>query len=103
MVTERGAVLERFPAKVLPSALATIHGTVRVDVRVTAGRDGRVVDAAFAEHGPSRYFADAAMKAAQQWRFEPAKVDGHTVESVWLLKFGFRRGGGEMTATEEKP
>jgi TonB family protein len=76
---------------------------VRVDVRVTAGRDGRVVDAAFAEHGPSRYFADAAMKAAQQWRFKPAKVDGHTVESVWLLKFGFRRGGGEMTATEEKP
>lgn len=103
MGTERGAVLERFSPKVLPSALATIHGTVRVDVRVTAGSSGRVADAAFAEHGPSRYFADAAMKAARQWRFEPAKADGQPVESVWLLKFEFTRGGSEMAATEVKP
>lgn len=100
--TMHARVLERFPPKVLPSALATIHGEVRVDVRVTVGSDGRVIDAGFADHGPSRYFADAAMKAAREWRFRPARVNGRPQKSVWLLKFGFTRGGSNMAATETK-
>jgi hypothetical protein len=102
-VRVRSVVARRVPPEVLRSALETIHGTVRVEVRVTAGTGGKVVQAVFTEHGPSGYFADAAMKAARQWVFRPAEVNGRAVQSVWLLQFGFTRDGSEVTATEVLP
>ncbi len=98
-----GVVVRQVPPEVLQSALETIYGTVRVDVRVTVGTGGRVMDGEFADYGPSRYFAKAAMAAAMQWVFRPARVHGRAVRSVWLLKFGFTRGGSEVTATEVSP
>jgi TonB family protein len=100
---EPGVVVRRVPPEVLQSALETIYGTVQVDVRVTAGTGGRVIDAEFADRGPSRYFARAAMAAARQWVFEPAQVKGIAVRSVWLLKFAFTRDGAQVTATEVSP
>lgn len=101
--TAQGTVAERVSPDVLPRALATIRGTVRVDVRVTAAADGNIVHAVFADHGPSHYFANAAMKAAQQWKFHPAQANGQPVKSVWLLKFEFKQGGENVTATEVSP
>ncbi|MGC8549358.1 MAG: protein kinase domain-containing protein [Acidobacteriaceae bacterium] len=98
-----GVVVRRVPPEVLRSALETIYGTVRVDVRVTAGTGGRVVNAAFVDAGPSRYFAQAAMVAAKQWIFRPAQVHGRAVRGVWLLRFEFTRDGSEVTATEVSP
>jgi hypothetical protein len=98
-----GVVVRRVPPEVLRSALETIYGTVRVDVRVTVGTGGRVIDGEFAEHGPSQYFAKAAMAAAMQWVFRPPQVDGRAVRSVWLLKFGFTKDGSEVTATQVSP
>lgn len=98
-----GVVVRRVPPEVLQSALATIYGTVRVDVRVTVGTGGTVVGAEFADHGPSRYFANAAMAAAKQWVFRPAQAHGVAVRSLWLLEFGFTRDGSMVTATEVSP
>lgn len=98
-----GLVVRRVPPEVLRSALETIYGTVRVDVRVKVGTGGRVIDGEFALHGPSRYFAKAAMAAAMQWVFRPPQVDGRAVRSVWLLKFGFTKDGSEVTATQVSP
>ena len=102
-VRVKGTIVDRVPPEVLKSALETIHGTVRVDVRVTVGRSGNVTHARFADYGPSRYFASAAIKAARQWRFRPATASGVPVQSEWLLRFGFTRNGDEVTATEVSP
>lgn len=99
----KGSVAERVPPEVLRSALETIRGTVRVDVQVTVGEGGNVTGAAFTEHGPSHYFANAAMQAAQQWIFKPAQVHGLPVKSIWLLKFAFTQGGDSVTAAEVSP
>jgi serine/threonine-protein kinase len=59
--------------KVLPQvsekSRSTIHGTVRINVRVQLNPDGTVSSAALAAPAPSQFFADLALKAAQQWQF----------------------------------
>lgn len=102
-VTVKGAIVERVPPEVLQSALATIEGTLVVEVRVTVGPNGRVADAKFTYHGPSRYFANASMKAARQWRFRPATVNRRPVNSAWLLRFAYTNAGDEVTAKEVSP
>jgi TonB family protein len=72
------------------SARATIHGTVRVAVRVVVDRSGNVIDALLENPGPSWYFARLAREAARKWTFAPAdKQDSRQ----WLLRFEFSRGG----------
>jgi len=39
--------------------------------------------------GPSAYFAGMAVRAAQQWKFSPANVDGQNFPDEWLLRFEF--------------
>jgi TonB family protein len=59
--------------KVLPQvsekSRSTIHGTVRINVRVQLNPDGTVSSAALAAPAPSQFFADLALRAAQQWQF----------------------------------
>ena len=42
-------------------------------------------------------FATAALDAAKQWDFAPAKIDGHVVPSEWLLHFDFTPAGTKVT------
>ena len=60
--------------KVLPQvsekSRSTIHGTVRINVRVRLNPDGTVSSAELAAPAPSQFFADLALKAAQQWQFD---------------------------------
>lgn len=83
--------------RVLPSvnegALRTIHGKVRVNVRVHLDAAGNVSRAEFAKRGPSRYFANAAMRAAQDWKFAPV---GSHKQRVWMLQFVFERSGASV-------
>jgi TonB family protein len=62
--------------KVLPQvsekARSTIHGTVRINVRVQLDPDGKVSSAELANPAPSQFFADLALKAARQWQFAPS-------------------------------
>jgi TonB family protein len=60
---------------------------VRVSVKVHVDETGRVTEATIDSRGPSQYFADRALQAAQLWKFAPAKRDGANVPSEWLIRF----------------
>ena len=49
---------------------------------------GKVIAAKFRTSGPSQYFAQKAMKAAEQWEFTPQPDT-----ASWLVNFYFRRSG----------
>jgi TonB family protein len=98
--TAKGAVTEQVQPDVLPSALKTITGTIKVEVRLAVDERGNVTDAALESAGPSKYFANKALEAARRWQFKPAQVDGRAVPSAWLLHFQFKQSG--ITVTPEK-
>jgi len=90
-----GKVVHQVLPDVPKRARDTIRGKVAVRVRVRVDAGGNVVGAELYSPGPSRYFAKLALHAAQQWKFEPAKVDGRSVMSEWILRFEFKRTGAE--------
>jgi TonB family protein len=107
MVPAAGMVHGEVAQKVLPEVLAsarnTIRGTVKVTVNVDVDRSGKVEDAELGSHGPSKYFARAALQAAPLWRFKPPMVGGRGVLSTWALRFEFTRGGTTVVPTQEIP
>jgi TonB family protein len=89
--------------KVLPQvsekSRSTIHGTVRINVRVRFNADGTVSSAELASPAPSQFFADLALKAARQWQFgapsSPAPssassgASASTLPSSTVIRFDF--------------
>ena len=90
-VSTRSSTPGQVVNRVLPtpsrSALNTIHGTIKVRVKVKVDTSGNVTQAGFVTSGPSQYFARLAMQAAQQWKFVP----GAATESTLLFAYS-RRG-----------
>lgn len=84
-----GQILRQVLPNVTASALRTIHGKVRVTVRVHTDSAGNVAKAEFVSAGPSRYFANHALEAAQDWKFATSRANAHD----WLLQFVFQRNG----------
>jgi len=80
------------------SARNTIHGHIKVSVRVTVDSSGNVIDQSLENPGPSKYFARLATESSMKWKFAPA--DGQD-SRAWLLHFEFARGG--TTAHAAKP
>lgn len=76
-------------------SLDTIHGTLRVAVRVNVDDSGKVSDASFDAPGPSQYFAKIAMKSAQQWTFSPASA-GQPAPREWILHYQFTSSGTKV-------
>jgi TonB family protein len=93
----RGAVLHQALPAVPQSALNTIRGAVRVGVRVQVDASGKVVGADLDSAGPSKYFANLAMKAARDWAFAPTRLDGENTSSEWILRFEFAQDGVTVT------
>lgn len=85
------AVARQVMPDVLPKALSSIHGALPVRIRVTVDGAGNVSDATFDSEGPSKYFAKAAMNAAQQWKFKPGQAGS------WMLQYRFTQAGAEVT------
>ncbi|MFY9804393.1 MAG: TonB family protein [Candidatus Acidiferrales bacterium] len=83
----RGAVLHQVLPDAPQKARDTIQGKVRVSVKVHVDGTGGVTEATLDSPGPSKYFADRALQAAQLWKFQPAKMDGRNVASDWILRF----------------
>src|SRR5439155_1237364 len=83
----RAEVLEQVLPDASENALATIHGVVRVGVRVQVDPTGNVAEARLDSPGPSKYFAGLALKAARRWQFTSPEVGGHSVPSEWLIRF----------------
>ena len=96
----RGAVLHQVLPDAPQSALDTIRGAVRVGVRVHVDASGRVVGTDLDSAGPSKYFANLAVKAARNWEFTPAKVDGQNAPSEWVLRFEFAQDGAKVTSVQ---
>lgn len=86
----KAGVVNRVLPQVPSKALRTIHGTVKVSVRVEAASDGSVATAEIDSSGPSKYFAQLALDAARRWKFEPSP-------GRWILHFEFKNTG--VTAT----
>ena len=73
----------------------TIHGHVRVTVRVTVDKSGLVVSDVLENPGPSKYFARLAGEAASKWKFVP---DHARATRQWLVRFEFSRDGTKAHA-----
>jgi TonB family protein len=98
-----GEALDQVAPQVSAKALATIHGTVRVAVKVHVDASGNVAEAALDAPGPSKYFADLALKAARQWVFTPPEAEGRSVASDWRILFNFTPSGVQKTAQQISP
>jgi TonB family protein len=98
-----GEVLNQVLPDVSDKARSTIHGTVRVGVKVHVDPVGNVSSAELDSPGPSRFFADKALQAAKNWDFAPAKLDGHNVASDWVIKFHFTQSDTKVFPSEERP
>jgi TonB family protein len=92
----RGEIAHQVLPDVPQSAKNTITGTIKVGVRVEVDASGKVTAAKLTSPGPSKYFANLALKAAQRWEFSPPSVGGQPAGSAWLLRFKFRRSGTEV-------
>jgi TonB family protein len=99
----RGSVLQQVLPDVSRNAQNTITGRFKVGVQVEVDAAGNVSQAKLVSSGPSPYFANHALAAARQWRFNPAQVDGQAVASVWTLRFQFSRANIQAIPTEVKP
>ena len=82
------------------SARETIHGHVKVAVRVIVDHSGNVIDALLENPGPSRYFARLAKEAAGKWQFAPSDTED---TRVWQIRFEFTRGGTTAHAVTARP
>jgi TonB family protein len=88
-----GQVTHRAMPDIPKSARNTIHGTIKVTVHVDVSPAGKVVAAKFRTTGSSQYFAQKALKAAEQWQFAP-QADS----TAWLVSFYFRRSGVDASS-----
>jgi TonB family protein len=100
---QNGEVLNQVLPDVSAKARATIHGTVRVGIKLYVDAAGNVVRSEVASQGPSPYFAEQARVAAEKWDFAPAKADGHAVNSEWLVRFQFKAADTHAMATQTAP
>ena len=99
----QGSVAGQVIPDVPRSASNTIHGKIKVSVKVNADQTGNVTAARFVSHGSSKYFAKQAMTAAQRWTFKPPQVGGQPVASEWIVYFEFARSGATARATKTAP
>jgi TonB family protein len=99
----KGDVLDQVMPDVSTKARATIHGHVRVGVKIHVDAAGAVTAAALDSPGPSAFFADAALKAARQWAFTPPEVNGKSVASEWVLHFVFTSADTKVTPSQTAP
>jgi TonB family protein len=98
-----GEVLHQVVPDVPQQASETISGTVKVGVKVDVDASGNVAGASLESPGPSKYFANLALKAAQRWTFSPAKAGGQGVSSEWVLRFDFTRAGARVSSARSLP
>lgn len=89
----KGEVLDQVLPDASEKALATISGKVRVTVLAHVDASGNVSAADFENPGPSKYFADLALKAMRRWEFNSPEANGRSVPSQWLVRFEFTPSG----------
>ncbi len=101
--SSKGEVLDQVLPDVSAKARATIHGRVRVSVKVHVDPSGGVSGAEFESEGPSQFFADLALQASRKWAFTPPEVNGRSVSSDWRLRFVFTQNNTKVTPEQLAP
>jgi serine/threonine protein kinase len=99
----QGAVSQQIMPAVSRNALHTVHGKLKVRVKVSVDSSGKVLIANFDSRGPSQYFAERSLQAARQWTFQPPQVGGKSVPSEWILKFQFEKTGVSASPKQTFP
>lgn len=97
------ALVEQSLPDVPASARITIQGKVKVSVKVSVDTSGNVVGARLASAGPSKYFANLALRAARGCKFTPPQKDGQNVGSEWILNYEFGRAGTSVQPAQASP
>jgi len=103
IASAKGEVLDQVLPDVSHKARATIHGKVRVSIKVHVDRSGGVSKAEFDSPGPSQFFGDLALQAARKWAFTPPEVNGKSVESEWRLRFEFTQKDTKVVPLQTAP
>lgn len=98
-----GEVLQQDVPEVSAKARASIQGKVRVSVKVRVDTSGNVTGAELTSPGPSKYFADLAVKSAHRWEFAPAKFNGQYVPSEWILRYEFGSSTTKVNPQQTSP
>jgi TonB family protein len=99
----RGEVTQQVMPEVSEKARGTIAGRIRVGVKVHVDPSGSVTAAELESAGPSAFFAALAARAARQWKFSPATLNGENVPSDWILRFEFTRAGTTVRPAPTTP
>jgi len=99
----QGEVVQQVLPDVSRNSLRTIHGKLKVRVKVAVDPSGNVMVAKFDSRGPSEYFAERSLQAARRWTFKPPQVDGQGVPSEWMLKFEFVRTAVSVQPVQTAP
>jgi TonB family protein len=100
--TTAGKVVRQVVPDVPKSARNTVTGKIKVNVQVDVDSSGRVTSARLTRSGPSRYFANLALKAAREWEFSPPELNGQPSASAWMLHFRFSRAGADVSSERLK-
>jgi TonB family protein len=98
---DENGVVHRVLPQVSTGALRTVHGTIKVRVRVTVDSAGSVTKARIESGGSSRYFSQSALRAARDWKFAPAQKGEDDVRE-WNLEFAFSRKKMDASAARGK-
>ncbi len=99
----RGAVAYQAIPQIPQHIIDDIQGHFYLRISVQVDSAGAVSGAAIDSPGPSQYFANKALAAAQTWKFTPAQQNGLAVTSTWSLQFSFSDSGITVTPTETSP
>jgi len=99
----KGDVMDQVLPEVSDKARGTIHGRVRIAVRVHVNAAGSVDSAELDAPSSSKYFSEQAIKAAKKWQFTAPEVGGRSVESDWLLHFEITSTATNVTSRQVSP
>ena len=91
------AIVNQILPDIVPSAMKTINGTLRVSVALTVSSGGLVTDATLTSPGPSKYFASKSLEAARNWKFKPDAA------GTWTLEFQYTQNGIHVAAQQAAP
>ncbi len=97
--TEPGKIVRQVMPDVPAGALHTIHGTVKVKVKVHVDAAGGVQKATLVSGAGNRYFANKSLEASKRWRFSPPLSDGKSDSSQWEIEFQFNRAAMHARAS----
>ena len=89
--TQPGKIVRQVMPEVPAGALRTIHGTVKVKVKVHVDAAGEVQKVMIVSGAGNRYFANKSVEASKRWTFSAPTVDGKSVASQWEVEFQFNR------------